>query len=258
MIKKETIIHCIVFTILFIIIYFLIYVLSYKVLKYFFKEKIEGFTAEINEQMQQTQAEAQQMQIKGKNIILLGDNILNNTSYIKKEETIHQLLLNHIKTNQLYYMPKNEAVIADIYEQFALIPAETDNADSTYFFISVGGNDILKLSGKDNKDNKKEIKNLFSKYKKLIKALQTRFPASKLFLMNIYLPPALSPAQKAAITEWNSLLYDYVTDPKNKIKSLIAINYKLNQKDDFINELEPSFQGGQKIVELLVKTISSN
>jgi len=222
-------------------------------LKYFFKERIEGFTAEIN-QAQQAQQQARQIQKLPKNIILLGDSILNNTTYVKKEETIHQLLLNKInptKTNQLYYMPKDEAVIADIYDQFANIPADLDNP---YFVLSVGGNDILKLSG----DNKKEIKNIFSKYKKLVKALQTRFPTSKLFLMNIYLPPTITPQQKTAITEWNSLLYDYVTDPKNNIKSLIAINYKLNQKDDFINDLEPSFQGGQKIVELLITTLTSS
>ena len=75
--------------------------------------------------------------------------------------------------------------------------------------------------------------------------------------MNIYLPPTITPAQKTAITEWNSLLYDYATDPKNNIKSLIAINYKLNQKDDFINDLEPSFQGGKKIVELIIAMLSS-
>jgi len=270
MIKKETIIHCIVFTILFIIIYFLIYVLSYKVLKYFFKEKIEGFTAEINKfvqnpptqakqtqakqtQAKQTQAkQTQAKQTQAKNIILLGDSILNNSAYVKKEETIHQLLLNKIdnKTQQLYYMPKDGAVIAGIYEQISNIPADVDNAESTYFFLSVGGNDIL--------NTKKDIKSYFSKYKKLIKAIQTRFPSSKLFLLNIYLPPTITPAQKTAITEWNSLLYDFVTHLKNNIKSLIAINYKLNQNDDFILGIEPSFQGGQKIVEQIVKTISSN
>ena len=149
-------------------------------------------------------------------------------------------------------MPKDEAVIADIYDQFANIPADLDNP---YFVLSVGGNDILQ--GANAPGSNKKVKNVFSKYKKLVKALQTRFPASKLFLMNIYLPPTITPAQKTAITEWNSLLYDYVTDPKNNIKSLIAINYKLNQKDDFINDLEPSFQGGKKIVELLIRTLSS-
>jgi hypothetical protein len=246
MFNKNTIIQCIIFTILFIIIYFLIYIFSYKILKYFFKEKIEGFTAEIN-QAQQEQKKAKQIEKLPTNIILLGDSILNNTTYVKKEETIQELLLDYTKTSKLYYMPKDEAVIADIYDQFANIPADLDNP---YFVLSVGGNDILK-------DDKK-VKNVFSKYKKLVKAIQTRFPASKLFLMNVYLPPTITPAQKTAITEWNSLLYDYVTDPKNNIKSLIAINYKLNQKDDFINDLEPSFQGGKKIVELIITMLSSS
>ena len=252
MFNKNTIIQCIIFTILFIIIYFLIYVFSYKVLKYFFKEKIEGFTAEIN-QAQQEQQKAKQIEKLPKNIILLGDSILNNTTYVKKEETIQELLLDYTKNSKLYYMPKDGAVIADIYDQFATIPADLDNP---YFVLSVGGNDILQ--GANAPGSNKKVKNVFSKYKKLVKALQTRFPASKLFLMNIYLPPTITPAQKTAITEWNSLLYDYATDPKNNIKSLIAINYKLNQNDDFTLGIEPSFQGGKKIVELLITTLSSN
>ena len=251
MFNKNTIIQCIIFTILFIIIYFLIYVFSYKILKYFFKEKIEGFTAEIN-QAQQEQQKSKQIEKLPTNIILLGDSILNNTTYVKKEETIQELLLDYTKNSKLYYMPKDEAVIADIYDQFATIPADLDNP---YFVLSVGGNDILQ--GANAPGSNKKVKNVFSKYKKLVKAIQTRFPASKLFLMNIYLPPTITPAQKTAITEWNSLLYDYATDPKNNIKSLIAINYKLNQKDDFINDLEPSFQGGKKIVELIITMLSS-
>lgn len=232
--KKNMIINYLVLFFSFLIIFFLFYFLFYKLVNYFFKQNIEGFEEHMQKQKQ--------------NIILFGDSILNNTSYVKKEESIHQLLLNKIaSSSNLYYMPKDNSVISDVYDQFATIPADLDN---TYFFLSIGGNDIL--------NGKEEIKNLFFKYITLIKAIQTRFPTSKLFLLNIYLPPTVTPAQELAIREWNSLLYDFATDLKNNIKSLIVINYKLNQKEDFINDIEPSFQGGQKIVEILLKTLKNN
>ena len=87
------------FLIVFIIIYFLIYVFSYKILKYFFKEKIEGFTAEIN-QAQQEQQKSKQIEKLPTNIILLGDSILNNTTYVKKEETIQEILLDYTKNSK--------------------------------------------------------------------------------------------------------------------------------------------------------------
>lgn len=249
--NKETLLLYFTFTLLFIILYHLIYIFLYKCLKYFFPERIEGFTNQIVAQQQ-----AKQSQQQPQTIVLLGDSSLNNNSYVKKDEAIQQLLLKKIASNKqsnipIYYMPKDEATIADIYDQFANIPADIDNAN-TSFFISVGGNDILTME-----KSGKNITQLFAAYEKLIKAIQTRYPNSKYFLLNIYFPLSISPAQKTAITQWNSLLYNFATDQNNNNNTkLLEMNYKLTQAEDFVNEIEPSFQGGEKIVALIAQNVA--
>ena len=266
--NKQTILYILLYIIVFFIIYFLLYIYTYKLLHYFFPDKIEGFKAQAQaqqsqqaqaqqsqaEQSQQAQAQ-QQAQQSQKNIILLGDSILNNSMYVKKDESIQNLLVNKGGKNKIYYMAKDGAVIADIYEQFSTIPLELDS-DQTLFFISVGGNDILNKIKKDNiaKNMTNNLNKIFSAYKKLIKAIQTRFIKSKIVLLDIYLPPSLTKLQNDYITQWNKLLSDY-SDNNNSIKNLISISLKLTNKDDFVNGYEPSPTGGKKIVDQIFYNI---
>ena len=256
--NKQTILYILLYIIVFFIIYFLLYIYTYKLLHYFFPDKIEGFKAQA-EQTQQAQAQQGQAQQAQKNIILLGDSILNNSMYVKKDESIQNLLLNKADKNKIYYMAKDGAVITDIYEQFSTIPLEIDS-DQTLFFISVGGNDILNKIKKDNiaKNMTNNLNKIFSAYKKLIKAIQTRFIKSKIVLLDIYLPPSLTKLQNDYITQWNKLLSDYSdnnNNNNNNIKNLITISLKLTNKDDFVNGYEPSPTGGKKIVDQIFYNI---
>ena len=250
--NKQTIFYILLYIIIFFIVYFLLYVYIYKLLHYFFPEKIEGFTAlaeaQQKEKKQAQQAPAQQAQQK--NIILLGDSILNNSMYVKKDKSIQQLLINKADKNKIYYMAKDGAIISDIYDQFSTIPLEIDNAQ-TSFFVSVGGNDILNKIKKDSNESNmtNNLNIIFASYTKLIKALQTRFIKSNIVLFDIYLPSVLTALQKDYITHWNTLLSDYSLNTDNNIKSLINISLKLTKDDDFVNGYEPSIKGGKKIVD---------
>jgi hypothetical protein len=266
--NKQTILYILLYIIVFFIIYFLLYIYTYKLLHYFFPDKIEGFKAQAEQtqqaqaqQTQQAQARQTQAQQAQKNIILLGDSILNNSMYVKKDESIQNLLVNKAGKNKIYYMAKDGAVITDIYEQFSTIPLEIDS-DQTLFFISVGGNDILNKIKKDNiaKNMTNNLNKIFSAYKKLIKAIQTRFIKSKIVLLDIYLPPSLTKLQNDYIKQWNKLLSDYSdnnnnNNNNNNIKNLITISLKLTNKDDFVNGYEPSPTGGKKIVDQIFYNI---
>ena len=256
--NKQTIFYILLYIIIFFIVYFLLYVYIYKLLHYFFPEKIEGFTAlaeaQQKEKKQAQQAPAQQAQQK--NIILLGDSILNNSMYVKKDKSIQQLLINKADKNKIYYMAKDGAIISDIYDQFSTIPLEIDNAQ-TSFFVSVGGNDILNKIKKDSNESNmtNNLNIIFASYTKLIKALQTRFIKSNIVLFDIYLPSVLTALQKDYITHWNTLLSDYSLNTDNNIKSLINISLKLTKDDDFVNGYEPSIKGGKKIVDQIFYNI---
>lgn len=260
--NKQTILYILLYIIIFFIVYFLLYVYIYKLLHYFFPEKIEGFTAlaqaqqESKKQAQQKAPQKAEQKAEQKNIILLGDSILNNSMYVKKDKSIQQLLINKADKNKIYYMAKDGAIIVDIYDQFSTIPLEIDNAQ-TSFFISVGGNDILNKIKKDSNESNmtNNLNIIFASYTKLIKALQTRFIKSKIVLLDIYLPSVLTALQKDYITHWNTLLSDYSLNTDNNIKSLINISLKLTKDDDFVNGYEPSIKGGKKIVDQIFYNI---
>ena len=261
--NKQTILYILLYIIIFFIVYFLLYVYIYKLLHYFFPEKIEGFTAMAEAQQQakkqeqvKQQQQAPSQKAEQKNIILLGDSILNNSMYVKKDKSIQQLLINKADKNKIYYMAKDGAIISDIYDQFSTIPLEIDNAQ-TSFYISVGGNDILNKIKKDSNESNmtNNLNIMFASYTKLIKALQTRFIKSKIVLFDIYLPPVLTALQKDYITHWNTLLSDYSLNTDNNIKSLITIILKLTKDEDFVNGYEPSIKGGKKIVDQIFYNI---
>ena len=255
--NKQTILYILLYIIIFFIVYFLLHIYVYKLLQYFFPDKIEGFMAQAQAEAEaQAQAQQQTRELKEKNIIILGDSILNNTTYVKKDESIQLLMTKKADNNKIYYMAKDGAIISDIYDQFSTISLELDS-DQTIFFISVGGNDILNKIKKDNKtkNTKSNLNIIFSAYIKLIKAIQTRFIKSKIVLLDIYLPASLTKLQKDYITQWNTLLSNYSEKTDNNIKNLISISLKLTDNTDFVNGYEPSFTGGKKIVDQIFYNI---
>ena len=50
------------------------------------------------------------------------------------------------------------------------------------------------------------------------------------------------------------MIYDYASNPKNHIYSIIRISSHLTQNEDFSFSIEPSSNGGKKIVDLILST----
>ena len=179
-----------------------------------------------------------------KNIILLGDSILYNNSFVKKGNSVQDFLeKNKNKNITIYNYAENEEIINGIYQQLSKINSDL-NSENTTLFLSVGGNDILQMSTRNA-----TIKTLFESYKTLINAIKTKLPLTKLILLNIY-QPIKAPEYSGKILEWNTLLtteYGYFS-----ILDLTKILYK---PIDFTHNIEPSSTGGEKISNKILSKV---
>ena len=168
-------------------------------------------------------------------IILIGDSMLKNNSYVKPGFAVDELLRKKVGPNKMIInYAREDAQIVDVYEQLTHI----NDSDTNRIFLSVGGNNIIK--------NPFEVNSIFEKYKKLIDAIKTKLPNSKLFLLNIY---HINDAKlNPIIDQWNQLLNEfYYNDINHLISGIVDVKSALSQPTDLTFAIEPSESGGEKI-----------
>jgi hypothetical protein len=179
------------------------------------------------------------------NIILLGDSILNNSRYVKPGNSIEDILNKQIDSSKmsLLSLAKDGATITDVYCQIDKIPLYL-NSSKTYIYLSAGGNDIL-----NSVFNQININNLFEKYKILIDSITNRLPNTNIILLTLYYPQDPNYKKyKNIISIWNSYI-------KNIMRNNIITENIINNEQDIVNKIEPSFIGGQKIVNSILQKI---
>ena len=185
------------------------------------------------------------------NIVLLGDSILKNNSYVKNGQSIEDILREK-KGDNLYCLALNNSTIVDVYSQIDSIPLELNNENTT-IFLSSGGNDILSqyVDKHDSDVSDSQVLNvIFIAYKKMVKSLQTKMNKSKIVLIDIYYPTSNQFSQyKHIIQEWNNLLEKYA---REKSYGLIQISKIVTASDDFTLSIEPSEKGGEKIARSIL------
>jgi hypothetical protein len=185
------------------------------------------------------------------NIVLLGDSILKNNSYVKNGQSIEDILREK-KGDNLYCLALNNSTIVDVYSQIDSIPLELNN-ENTSIFLSSGGNDILSqyVDKHDSDVSDRHLLNLiFIAYKKMVKSLQTKMNKSKIVLIDIYYPNSNQFSQyKHIIQEWNNLLEKYA---REKSYGLIQISKIVTESNDFTLSIEPSEKGGEKIARSIL------
>ena len=188
---------------------------------------------------------------KDKTIILLGDSIIKNNSYVKNGKSVDEILNDKTNGNSYCYA-ENDSTIVDVYSQISLIPLEF-NKSSTVVFLSSGGNDIIKIyiEREISVENTDILNTIFIGYKKLVKIIQEKMYKSKLVLIDIYYPTNIKYEQyKPILQEWNKLLNDFVNDSENL--SILKISNVLTDPTDFTLNIEPSDTGGEKIAEQIL------
>lgn len=181
-------------------------------------------------------------------IILIGDSVLNNSSYVPQGTSVADIL--KTKTNKLFNFSKDGATINDLYSQLDKIPQEL-NKSETYVFISAGGNDILNKRGKLDSS---EIRRLFNTYMDFLKALREKLGSVKINILNLYLPanPRYQ-SYKKSIEQWNKLIKEY-SNKIGEMYNVIDLNTLLTTPEDFIYDIEPSELGSKKVANAIYYT----
>ena len=188
-------------------------------------------------------------------IVLLGDSILKNNSYVSNGKAVDNILqersLKNNKNIELYSLAENNSKIVDVYSQINKIPLSINNK-STTIFLSSGGNDILSFYVDQNGDTSDTgfLNTMLAAYKKLVKAIQTRVDLCQIVLLDVYYPTSNQFAQyKPILEEWNGLIADYARE--NSL-GLLQISQIVTSNDDFTLGIEPSEKGGEKIAQSIL------
>ena len=186
-------------------------------------------------------------------IILLGDSILKNNSFVK-QNAIEDILYERNDGNVLC-LAKNDATIIDLYSQINEIPISW-NLPNTTIFLSIGGNNILEKNinnsahsdDSSSHDFSKYLNTIFGAYRNGIKTLKSKMNKSKIILVDIYYPKSIKYKQyHQIIQQWNEKIYQYSRDSKNGITGVLRISETLKNPEDFTFHIEPSEIGGEKI-----------
>jgi len=173
-----------------------------------------------------------------KTIILLGDSVFNNNSYVEKGKAVNDLLQKNTDENtRIICLARNDSTINNIYQQLENVNIDLNDKLITVF-LSVGGNDIMKVQ-------QKNVDDAFEKYKTLIDAITTKLPNVKLVLLNVYYPPNAS-KYYSSIEKWNTNI-DLEYESNNKNIYILKLENLLKEPSDFVFDIEPSITGGVKI-----------
>jgi len=187
-----------------------------------------------------------------KSIVLLGDSILKNNSYVPNGKAVDNILqersLKNDKNIEFYSLAENNSKIVDVYSQINKMPLDI-NIKSTTIFLSSGGNDILSFYVDQHGDTSDTgfLNTMLAAYKKLVKSIQTRMDLCQIVLLDIYYPTSNQFAQyKPILEKWNSLIADYA---RENSFGLLQISQVVTSNDDFTLGIEPSEKGGEKIAQ---------
>lgn len=195
-------------------------------------------------------------------IFLLGDSMLDNTLYVDPNESVADIFKTTTDHN-VHLFAQDGALIGDVYSQLHKISPDYNNRD-TYICVSAGGNNILELVAIHlqfkafNIDNEHDdehasegnsVNQIFEQYKKLINAITLKLPNANILLLNLYYPTA-EPALKPLIAHWNEKMDASFENVAKRIR-VVRVDQSLTRSVDFTHRIEPSYEGGCKMVELI-------
>jgi hypothetical protein len=187
--------------------------------------------------------------VNDETVILLGDSILKNNIYVSHENSIEQQLKQH--RSEVICEAQDGAIISDVYYQMEQMP-DSLNKNSVKIYISVGGNDIINYFIYSNVESSNfyKLHDIFIKYRILIENLKSKFKECKIVLIDLYYPVSNTYKEYyPLIKDWNDKLKNYANS--NNLQ-LVEISKEISSPEDFINDIEPSIIGGEKIVNLLL------
>jgi len=185
--------------------------------------------------------------ISNKQIIFLGDSILNNSNYVDNTETVLyqlQLLANNYN---IIMKAEDDAKLYNFNKQYSFLLNDNKyNNNNTYIIISIGGNDILGLTNKVSSNNNSEFNELIKKYNEEISLLHKKLPSANILLVGLYYPiDTRFSIYKDFITKWNSNIVGLGYP-------VIHLDILITNNDDIVSSIEPSPLGSKKIANAIL------
>ena len=191
-------------------------------------------------------------QTKAKTIVLLGDSILKNNSYVTKGV---DELLNDSTNCSIVSLAQDKTTIGHTYKQIEEIP-DSMNDPTTVIVLSAGGNDIIEdyINGPyDADEDQSQLNRIFGSYKVLVKALRTKMDKARIYMLDIYYPTNNQYKEfYPLIKGWNEMQSEYALETKYHV---VKISESLTKPQDFAFDIEPSDKGGKKIVDVILSSI---
>jgi lysophospholipase L1-like esterase len=192
-----------------------------------------------------------------KHIILLGDSIFDNRSYVNGgKDTIANLREQMPDGWAASLLAVDGSVAAGVARQLSGVPA-----DATHLFISVGGNDalgemgILQMPASSAAEVFNELSNVAAgfeeRYKRMLGAVQGLGKPTA--VCTIYYPRYPDARmQKVAVAALGSFNDVIIRQAFLAGLPLIDLRYVCNEDADYANPIEPSVAGGAKIAATII------
>jgi len=181
-------------------------------------------------------------------VVLLGDSIFKNNSYVGKTHSIEYLLKNKIDS---LVLAEDNSVIKDIIPQYNKIPNK-DNEANSYLFVSIGGNDLLNAYHYSNADvdDLNKLNTIWNEYEEMVFQLKSKTDCTLVLTDLYYIKDKDYLKYHKLIKKWNEQLYEFCNS--NDILIYKISNY-VKEKKHFVNSIEPSKIGSKIIVENIIK-----
>ena len=175
-----------------------------------------------------------------KTIVLLGDSMLANSSYVKAGYSIQNIIEKTFSKDNFLMLAKNNSTIQDVFYQLDKIPFDLDKS-TTNIFLSIGGNNLLRT-----KLDSVKVNEIFDKYSILVDSIITKLPNAKLNLLTLYFP--LNQPDHPYVDIWNTKIKQLMPS-----RNIIDTSALITSKNDLVYNIEPSLSGGQKIANAILQ-----
>ena len=195
------------------------------------------------------------------NIVLIGDSIFDNASYVGESESVSDLIQKFNSGAKVSLLAVDGDTTTGVYKQLKKLPSSTDCV-----FVSYGGNDALNsISILEQEANSvgdaldvlyKAIQHFRLNYAAMLDAILEKH--KKLAVCTIYNKvPGLEQRAYTALALFNEVILEELSFRNLPI---IDLRVLLNEDNDYssISPIEPSLFGGSKIARCLLKVIGDN
>lgn len=197
-----------------------------------------------------------------KNIVLLGDSIFDNESYVPGEPCVTDQFRAIVGDRASVSMLAIDGdYVEDVGRQLRKLPA-----GATHLFVSAGGNDALNHAYRLNNDYE-HSRQLFTEWSQIQSDFRARYQAMLQGVLACMLPtavctiydavPSIGQIEKTALSLFNDVI---VGEAVKKNVPVVDLRAVCTDPLDYspLSPIEPSCQGGAKIAKALAHVFNNH